>query len=105
VGQPVYLLNGVASVADGVCRTGAWLWNLANAHLGTAGATALFLVAAVIGFLFVYKLVELLLAIIKYLVLPALLLAALATLVLNVSFLVALPVCALACSLVLVVKS
>jgi hypothetical protein len=105
--QPLQLLNGVslASVADALLGAGAWLWNHIHTGLGDLGATAAVALAAVVGFWLVYKLVELLLAIIKYLVIPALILAVLATIVLHVPFFTALPVCALGCSLVLVFKS
>jgi hypothetical protein len=100
--QPLHLLGGFSTVTGALWDAGYRLWSQVN--LNDPVTMAIVALAAVVGFYIIHKLVELLLKILKYLVIPALVLATLAMLVLHVPFLTALPVCALGCSLVLIVK-
>ncbi len=80
------------------------LKTLIETHFGPNGLIATYIVAAVLGFLLIWKLVQLAFAALKYVVIPSLVLAFLATLFLPYTFAAVLPFTVAGCSLVLLFK-
>ncbi len=73
-------------------------------HFGQNGLIAAYIVAGVLAFVIIYRLIKITIAAIKYLVIPAVVLAFLATIFLPYSFTTCLPVTVTACSLILLIK-
>ncbi|MBK7142622.1 MAG: hypothetical protein IPH75_11130 [bacterium] len=80
------------------------LRTLIESHFGPNGLLAAYIVAAVLAFLLVYKLVQLAFAALKYVVIPSVILALLASLLLPYPFATVLPFTVAGCSLLLLFK-
>lgn len=80
------------------------LRDLIESSFGPNGLLAAYVVVAVLGFLLLYKLVQLAFAALKYVVIPSVVLALLASLLLPYTFAAVLPFTVAGCSLILLFK-
>jgi len=96
-----HVLALVGAVFDFLLRLKA----LIGEHFGSEGLIAAYLVVGVLTVVLLSKLVRLLIATVKYLVLPAVILAFVGSLFLPYSFTAILPVTASLCSLMLLAKA
>ena len=95
-------IEGLATVSVGLVR---WANQLIIRHFGDAGLLAVYVSLAVLVLLLISRIMSLVIAGLKYLVLPAVILAVLGTLLLPYSFGVLLPITTIGCSVLLLVKA
>ena len=103
--QVVYILEQALRALASLFQIMVGVKELAYKALGMPGVYAFYVVCTVLLLLLAAKVLKLLFDVLRYLVLPAIALALLATWLFPVSFAVSLPVCAVGCSVILLLKS
>lgn len=95
----------VTSVISELASMALPLKAIIESHFGPNGLLAAYIVAGVLLFLLVWKLIQLAFAALKYVVIPSIVLAFLATLFLPYTFATVLPFTVAGCSLLLLFKA